>query len=319
MSHRAARSPAAGVSDPRALLHATALALAALAWATLPAHGQPVIGYTQNWNPADGLAGWTGGSSNSNPGTGGVDGAGDGFLRVATATVANLGANSSLDPAFAGDYLAAGVNRITLWLNDVDSDDALELHLMIGHGGNFWQRNAAFLPPHNTWAEYVVDLDGPTGWTKTHGITPETYADALRTADRIHIRHDRPPFTSSPDGIAGQYGLDKVTLTSSTVGVDPPGAGVVRPLELRAPYPNPSRGPVTFAMVQHRPAEIRIEIVDVAGRRIQSARLPAAGAGPRTWLWDGRDANGNRVAPGAYRVRATSADGGMSQPLLRIE
>lgn len=287
---------------------------------TAPAAAQPVAGFVENWSTPGDLAGWTGGALLSNPGAGGVDGAGDGFLRVATVSVANLGGNSSLSPNYAGDYVAAGVNRIRLWLNDVDSDDALELHLLIGHGGNLWQRDAAFLPPHNAWAEFVVDLDGPSGWTRTIRVVgfDSTYTQALQNADRLHLRHDRPPFAQAPDPIAGQYGLDKVLLTSSTVGVETP-AHVARPLDLRLPFPNPSRGPVSLAMVQHRPGEVRIEIVDVAGRRIRTATLPAAGAGPRTWMWDGLDQSGRRAPAGAYRVRATSPDGGMSQPLIRIE
>ena len=316
MRRRASAFAVRVVPSPlRTALGATTLALL-LAGARLAA-AQPVVGFVENFHAADGTAGWTGGSLTSNPGTGGVDGPGDGFLRVATPAEANLGSNSSLSAAFAGDYAAAGVNQIRLWFNDIEIDDALELHLLIGNGTNFWQRNAGFLPPHDAWAEFVVDLDGPTGWTRTHGLSG-TFQEALQTADRIHVRHDLAPYVMSPNPIKGDYGMDKVTLASRTVGVEPrPGA--VRPLDLRAPYPNPSRGPVTFAMVQHRPAEVRIEIVDVSGRRIRTASLPAAGAGPRTWLWDGLDASGNRVPPGAYRVRATGPDGGMSQPLLRIE
>lgn len=303
----------------RFLSGAAALALLLTLAGARNAASQPVLGFVENFSSAPSTSGWTGGTGPTNPGTGGVDGVGDGFLRVATPAGANLGANSSLSPDFAGDYVAAGINQIKVWLNDIETDEALELHLLIGHGGNFWQRNAAFLPPHNAWAEFVVDLDGPTGWTQTIVVGgPLTFTQALQTADRIHLRHDKAPFVQSPDTIKAQYGMDKVTLATSTVSVDPP-ANVVRPLELRLPYPNPSRGPVTFAMVQHRPSEVRIEIVDVTGRRIRGATLPAAGVGPRTWLWDGLDLSGNRVPPGAYRVRATGPDGGMSQPLLRVE
>jgi hypothetical protein len=301
------------------LSRAAVLGLLLTMIAARAAVSQAVVGFVENFNDPPSTAGWTGGADISNPGTGGVDGAGDGFLRVATAAIANLGSNSSLSPAYTGDYTAAGINRIKLWLNDVETDDALELHLLVGNSSNFWQRNAAFLPPHQTWAEYTVDLDGPTGWTQVYNIPGgHTWAEAMQTVDRLHMRHDRAPYSNIPDPIQGQYGLDKVLLTSSNVGVVPP-ASVVRPIELRVPYPNPSRGPVTFAMVQHRSTEVRIEIVDVTGRRVFANTLPAAGAGPRTFLWDGRGTNGQRVAPGAYRVRVTGPDGGMSQPLLRIE
>ena len=283
------------------------------------AFAQAVLGFVENFDEAPSTAGWTGGAVTENPGTGGVGGAGDGFLRVATVTVSHLGSNSSASAAYVGNYTAAGINRIKLWLNDIETDDALELHLLVGNSSNFWQRNAAFLPPHNQWAEYTVDLDGPTGWTHIYNIGgTHTWAEAMQNVDRLHVRHDNAPYSNIPNDIAGQYGMDKVQLSSSTVSVDPP-ASVVRPIELRAPYPNPSHGPVTFAMVQHRPSEVRIEIVDITGRRVFAATLPAAGVGPRTFLWDGRDLAGHRAPAGAYRVRVTGPDGGMSQPLLRIE
>lgn len=309
----------AALSAPRLLRILSLVAAAGFGLAPCgvrPCEAQVTPGFIENFdNPPD-PAGWTGGPSPTNPGTGGKDGAGDGFLRVATPSLGHLGAHSGLSTSYAGDYLAAGVNQIKLWLSDIETDDPLEIHLSIGNGTHLWTRNAGFLPPHGAWAEYTVDLDGPTGWTRIIGLSG-TYQEALQTVDRIHIRHDLAPFVQTPESITGQFGLDGIRLINTNVSVEPrPGA--VRPLELRAPYPNPSRGPVTFAMVQHRPSEIRLEIVDVAGRRIRSAVLPEAGAGPRTWMWDGLDQAGNRTPAGAYRVRATGPDGGMSQPLVRI-
>jgi flagellar hook assembly protein FlgD len=52
---------------------------------------------------------------------------------------------------------------------------------------------------------------------------------------------------------------------------------------------------------------------------VRAEVLPAAGSGLRTWMWDGLDQSGRRAAPGNYRVRVTSDDGGTSQPLVRVE
>lgn len=293
---------------------ATLLLGAALLAAGPAAAQPPVPGHVEDWS-SPGVGNWSGGAVYDNPGTGGVGGSGDGFLHVSTSGPTNLGVNGNLVTELLGDYLAAGITQVRLWLNDVDADDPLEIHLGIGNEQAFWQRNAAFLPPHQSWAGYEVDLDGPAGWTRTIGIG--TWQDALQNVTRFLVRHDLAPYMQTPDRLAGQFGLDRVELVGSSVGVPLPATGA-RPLELRAPYPNPSRGPVTVAMVQHRPGPVRIEIVDLAGRRVRVETL-AAGAGPRIWLWDGRDQSGRRAPAGAYRIRATGPDGGASQPLIRIE
>jgi len=68
----------------------------------------------------------------------------------------------------------------------------------------------------------------------------------------------------------------------------------------------------------HR-GEIRVQIVDALGRVLRQDVLPEAAAGPRQWTWDGRDGAGLRVAAGVYRVRAFSAAGGMSRPIVRLD
>lgn len=306
------RGPAQTARTRRRALLGAALAAALAA----PAAAQPTPGFVEDF--VSGTAGWFGGAIITNPGAGGVGGAGDGFLNVATTATANLGVNSSGSTAFAGDYRAAGITQIRVWLNDVDTDDPLEIHLSIGNGNNFWTRDAAFLPPFRQWAQFTADLDGPAGWTRIIAIGPGTWEEALENADRIHLRHDRPPFVWAPDQIEGQFGIDRIELVGGNVGVPHPAVGA-QPVELRAPYPNPSRGPVTVAMVQHRPGPVRIEIVDLAGRRVRAETLAAAGAGPRTWMWDGRDQSGRRAPAGAYRIRAAGEDGGTSQPLIRVE
>jgi flagellar hook assembly protein FlgD len=65
-------------------------------------------------------------------------------------------------------------------------------------------------------------------------------------------------------------------------------------------------------------APLRIQIVDVTGRVIRHADLPAAPRGTRTWTWDGTDDRGVVAAAGYYRARALGPSGGTSQPLVRV-
>ncbi len=301
------------------LVASIALALAGLIALTAPAYAAATLGFVENWSGTT-LHNWGGGASNSNPGSGGVGGAGDGFLRFSTPNGPlqhKLGARS-FGTDYQGDWQAAGISQVRLWLNDVDADDPLEMHFSIGiEHVNVWQYDIAFLPPHGQWAEFVVDLSSATNWTQTFG--PGTFAAALQAVATIHLRHDRPPFVLEPDELDADVGLDRLLLTNGVVGVSPGGPIVPRALQLAAPAPNPSRGPVVLSVEVYDGGPVTLEVVDAAGRMVRRAELSAAGPGTRTWTWDGRDAIGRSAPAGYYRVRAVGPSGGMSRGLVRVD
>jgi len=281
------------------------------------ANASPTLGFHEEFN-GGGVDAWTGGSAPTNPGTGGVGGAGDGYLLLANPSPAHFGAFSA-DPAFVGNWTTAGITQIRVYMNDVGAADDFQIHLALGSNSNFWQRDAAIVPPHGQWAEFVIPLDGPTGWTRIIGTTG-TFAQALTNVVKIHFRHDLPAFSQMPDDIAGDLGIDRILLTNGTVDVgDGPVAGVTRAIEMAAPYPNPARGPVTVAFTQFEAAGASIAIFDITGRRIRSAKLSEAGPGARTWLWDGLDDGGRRVAAGAYHVQVSGPHGGESRAIVRVD
>jgi hypothetical protein len=288
-----------------------------------PAGAAPTLGFIENWTGVS-TDGWGGGSAATNPGAGGLGGAGDGFLMVTNATLGNFGTQSS-GPEYTGDWVAAGITFVHVWLNDVGTPNSFEIHFSIGRPrgtqgvsdlGNFWQYNIGFIPPSNQWKEFVVDLTNSGDWTQLFGTG--TFTNALQTAGRIHLRHDHAPFISSPDPAAGDLGIDHLMLSDAAAAVGP-GTGSVGPaVELAAPQPNPSRGPVALAMTSPDGGPIHIQILDATGRMIRTAELPPGSAGARRWTWDGADDGGRLTAPGVYRVRAFGASGGMSRPLVRV-
>jgi FlgD Ig-like domain len=281
----------------------------------VPAVAQPTLGFMQEW-PGDTLHGWGGGSVTVNPGTGGRLGAGDGYLRVSTTFPVQLG-TVCFCPEFAGNWQAAGITHVRLWLDDVDDDQALEMHFGIGTNGNFWQYNTGFIPPEHQWGQFDVDLSSASGFTRIIGSTG-TFDAALQNVDRLLIRHDRPPFMMFPDSIQADVGIDGLLLTHTPLDVSPlePVAG--RPVELAPPFPNPARGPITFSFRSFDGGPVRLEVVDVSGRSVRRVELEAAPPGPRLWLWDGRDGTGHPVPAGSYRVRAVGEMGGTSRPLVRL-
>jgi flagellar hook capping protein FlgD len=300
------------------LFFAAFAAVAALALAPARGFADPVLGFIEEF-PGVSTSTWSGGTPFSNPGAGGYLGPSDGFLQLENQTPFALGTRS-FGEEYQGNWTTAGVTQVRVWLNDVGADDPLDMHFALGNGNlNFWESNFGFSPPLHHWGEFVVDLTNAGNWTRILGSG--TFPAALATVDRVHIRHDPPPpamIPNQPDPIAADVGIDHLLLTNGLVGVDGNDARVVHPVELALPYPNPSRGPVSFAVRAPDAGAIRIEIVDVTGRIVRVVDLAAAGTAPRTWLWDGRDDQGRRTAAGYYRVRATGPSGGMSQPLVRV-
>lgn len=276
----------------------------------------PVLGFIERFNTGTTTT-WSSAASNTNPGTGGADGAGDGYLRVAQPTVSRL-ATKSTGPEYTGDWIAANVNKLNLCLNDVDANQPLAIHVCVGNSINFWLYKTAFSPPENSWALYTVDLTDSTNFTQVIGGGIGSFAGALRNTDRVQVRHDNPPFDMPADAMIGEFGIDNVELTNSTIGVEPLPSSAGRPVELSAPYPNPARGAVACAFDAFDESPVRMTIFDAAGRLVRAETLAGAAPGRRTWIWDGLDAQGRLAPAGAYRVRAIGRAGGTSRAIIRV-
>jgi hypothetical protein len=186
---------------------------------------QPTPGFVEDFT--SGIGDFGGAATVTNPGTGGVDGAGDGFLHIARATAAQLGARAASGP-LTGNYVVGGVERMRFWLNDVDADQDLEINFLIGNTENFWRFNTPFVPPEDAWAEFEVDFTTPSSWTQLFGIG--TFEEALQTVNRVLFRHDLAPYTQQPDPIAGEFGVDRIELIGAGHPVDPGTWGEIKSL-----------------------------------------------------------------------------------------
>ena len=184
----------------------------ALSWvvAAPAAWGNPVAGFVEDW--PTGFAGWNGtGITTSNPGTGGVGGAGDGYLEFSKATPGRFGVHVGNGVPYSGNWTAANIVQVRLYLNDIGAADAFEIHFSIGLAqNNFWQYNEAFVPLHNTWKEFIVDLTDETKFTQIIGTG--TFSAMLQNVDTVHLRHDQAPYQHTPDSMAGDLGVDRLQL-----------------------------------------------------------------------------------------------------------
>jgi hypothetical protein len=77
-------------------------------------------------------------------------------------------------------------------------------------------------------------------------------------------------------------------------------------LALLAPRPNPAHGPVRFTLELPGSGRVRVDVLDVAGRRVHAEEF-AADRGARELAWDLASDAGARVRPGLYLVRVRAA------------
>jgi hypothetical protein len=299
----------------RALLSVGLLSLFAAA-----AHAAPAPGLVESWPDSGNTDGWDGGATYANPGHDGAGGPNDGYLKISLSVPGNLGTRTALGTSpYIGDWRAAGITEVQFCLNDVGNPDPLEIHFSLGSTNNRWQYNTGFVPPHNAWALYTVDLTDSVGWTQT--IVPAGgggFALALQHVDVVNVRHDLPPFIQNPDPLAGDFGLDELVLYAPTGVARPALPAGAEPVLVRAPAPNPARAPLSFSFRTFQDGPVRVRVVDAMGRLVRSADLGALMAGDRTWTWDGLDGAGRQVAAGVYRVQITGKAGGTSQPVVLL-
>jgi flagellar hook assembly protein FlgD len=74
-------------------------------------------------------------------------------------------------------------------------------------------------------------------------------------------------------------------------------------------WPNPARTEAHVAFVAPAAGAVRLEVFDVAGRRVREAFAGTVGAGRHVVRWDGRDAAGAPVGSGVYLVRFSGPQG----------
>ena len=98
-----------------------------------------------------------------------------------------------------------------------------------------------------------------------------------------------------------------INLVISVTG-PPLSAGTdARHTALSAPYPNPTRGPASFALDLPAARTGEFDVLDLQGRQVWSWGRRNLGAG-RTFLeWSGRTTSGRRAPPGLYLARVRLA------------
>lgn len=82
--------------------------------------------------------------------------------------------------------------------------------------------------------------------------------------------------------------------------------------------PNPFRGGTTLRFTLASAARVRIDVLDVGGRRVRALGARLLDAGPQSVAWDGRDDAGREAGPGLYFVRVERPGGATVTRIARL-
>jgi len=86
---------------------------------------------------------------------------------------------------------------------------------------------------------------------------------------------------------------------------------------LGAAWPNPFTSSTSIELMLNRVSDVRLDVFDVAGRRVHTLASTELGAGRHVFSWDGRSDVGAPVANGVYFVRA-AAGGEVARKKLTV-
>ena len=150
-----------------------------------------------------------------------------------------------------------------------------------------------------------------------HGINTSTgaayaywmFGDATSSnaTDGLHKYPSSGAFTVTLRSTAANAMVDTAAAPFTVPVLDVPlASGGV--LALAPASPNPFASATTFAFTLTSPATVEFSVYEINGRRMRTLLSGARDAGPSSVVWDGRDAAGRRLRPGAYFARLR-ADG----------
>ncbi len=164
----------------------------------------------------------------------------------------------------------------------------------------------------------VVQSDGRTLPQSFPGegllVTPGERFDVLVSGGPAGVQNIHLEYLDLYDGqVLGTADIP-VNVTETT-GVDTPDATAA--LWASAPAPSPFRESVRFELTRADEAPLLVQVLDVRGRLLtQSTLVPAAGSGE--FVWDGRDAAGERAADGIYYVRFSSGSNSLTRKVTLL-
>lgn len=187
-----------------------AIALAGAVLAALTAHGQVSTSTFDDFQDGTTMF-WGGGADPVNVPTGGPGGVDDKFLQITSR--GGIGAGSRLavnnfESRWIGDYRAAGVTAVKLWLKNL-SNEQLSMRIVLFQGtfDRFTSNNEVVLAPQQDWTLVSFPI-GPSDLVRVQGSI--TYDQLIVNVNEVMVRHDADPPSAGGDAIVASAGLDNI-------------------------------------------------------------------------------------------------------------
>jgi hypothetical protein len=127
------------------------------------------------------------------------------------------------------------------------------------------------------------------------GIVGTSYAVSSLASDSTYYWRVQ---ASGEDGSSAWSSVSSFRTVAGTASRSLPG------LSFSVPRPNPARDLSLFECTLPEAAQVRVEVFDLAGRRMRLLADEPCAAGPRELVFDLRDDRGRQLAAGVYLVRA---------------
>jgi hypothetical protein len=220
----------------------------------------------------------------------------------------------------AGDFLFCGANWSGLYslrafdrLVNAAASAARSLPLPTSGADLDRVRLEVVQQPGSAWE---VSADGGAHWQ-------EIPADG----SWLHLEHPGPELQWRASLLYSEPGdpprVDELALewtyaTGAVAGGSVPGIAPRR-LALHQNVPNPFNPVTTIRFDLPEASAVRLEIIDVGGRRVTTLIEGELGAGSHAVEWRGLDAAGRRVTSGVYLYRLTATGAGQMRKMLLLQ
>ncbi len=102
----------------------------------------------------------------------------------------------------------------------------------------------------------------------------------------------------------------RITRTPEATGVsgEPQAQAVPASFSLGAAYPNPLRGSTTISFGLPKDSKVELGVYNIVGQRVATLAQGVLPAGRHSVTWNGRSADGQKVAAGVYLVRMATPE-----------
>jgi hypothetical protein len=223
----------------------------------------------------------------------------------------------------------------TLGCNDIDGGSVILLSPVYDMTGfeqvkvkyDRWYSNNTGADPDNDFWVVEISNDGGSTWTTVEDtwisaaqwLTASFDVDAaLGTPGQVRLR-----FTASDLNLGSlvEAGVDEVRILAgmnpATATVDAAAAPAALTLEQNQPNPFSPETSIRFALPQR--SEVKLAVYDVQGRTVRQLAAGPRNAGRYDVTWNGRDAQGRRVAAGIYFYRLTAGEETLTRKMTVLQ